>query len=145
MELLEASLLDFEEELEAQESESVPSEFFDNFSEDIRELVKHYISSFFADKEMHYGGPISENVLHLPHYVNVVLNTDICDGVDRAHEMLSSYNLKTDVPEGLVPEDVRLVVSVLNQCARAKIPKAFAAGIVLMYLELCEGVEADEK
>ena len=38
-----------------------------------------------------------------------------------------------------VPSDK--IISILNECFKSGIPKYFAGGIMLIYLELCEGLE----
>ena len=37
-------------------------------------------------------------------------------------------------------EDVWFVIDIFRQCAVAGIPKCFSPGILLVYLELCEGI-----
>jgi hypothetical protein len=139
-------------EIENEESipvESTPDDtgeleaFYGEFFADAQELARNYIEDFFSDKEMYCGGKVSIDVLHSPSYITMILNTDVCNGVSAAYAMLAACDeIDCDAELGMVATDVRLVVSVLQQCSDRGIPKQFASGMLLIYLELCEGLES---
>lgn len=100
-----------------------------------------WIDLFFVGKQMYYGGHISSAVLHSPAYINKVLNLDIVHGIKEAYKLIEITGaIETSCDEESVPEDISIVVSLLEECHRLGIPKYYAAGIVLMALELCYGV-----
>lgn len=95
-----------------------------------REICKDLITLFFFDKEFTWGGPIPERILYSDQNLHRVQNTTISEGVNRFYEIVWD----------IWPNAQQRVVDVLNQCAKRHIPKQFAAGIMLMYFTLCEGV-----
>ena len=106
--------------------------------EDEEGLAKYYIDLFFKDRQMHYGGNIPKHYLTLPDFVNLVINTDICNGIDECYYRLGKTEMLEDAH---ISDDVRMLIDILGECAKAGIPKQFASGIALMYLELCKGVK----
>jgi len=108
-----------------------------DFAEDIRNLSKEYISNFFKHEEMHLGGKIPNEIMHSSDYVDLVVDADITSGVFAIYEALEKYKLDEE-------EQIKLVLDTLNKCARRGVPKFFAAGITIMYMEICKGVEVSE-
>ena len=103
--------------------------------------VEKWINMFFAGKQMHYGGPISPAVLKSPAYIENVLTLDIVSGIKIAYDLIEITGaIETSCDEDSVPTDVSIVVSLLEECHCLGVPKYYAAGIVLMALELCHGV-----
>ena len=114
---------------------------FEGFLEEIEELARDYIKNFFHNREMHCGGTVTKSVALSSYYVSLVMNTDISKASDTVYEALEN-NHQIDTSEhndGSVSEDIRIMISALDVCAAAGIPKCFAGGITIMYLELCEG------
>lgn len=117
----------------------VSEELYLNFLKDLEILVKATIIRYFDGKKMHCGGPIPKSFLHHPDYLTMVSNLDICSGVDRAYEALERagrFN-STDDPVG---EDIKYIVNLLHE-VEAIVPRPFVPGIMLMHLELVDGVE----
>ena len=46
-------------------------------------------------------------------------------------------------PKNKETEDIWYVISIFQQCAEMGIPKCFRPGMLLVYLELCEGIRVD--
>ena len=116
--------------------------FLASFTGDLNQFVSECIVNFFQKKEMYYGGPISEKMILTDHYINTVARSSFCQDVDRAYLALSKSGIQTEAEnENLVSDDIRLVIQVLDDCVINRIPKCFRGGIVLMYLEICEGIE----
>lgn len=105
-----------------------------SYYDDIKALAKHYINGFFKDKSFWCGGPIPQKMLNDPKYIDYMLNLDICNGMDCIYNTLGS-----DPTLDASDNDIKHVIGLFNTCARAGIPKQFSVGIILMYLELCEG------
>ena len=100
-----------------------------------------WIDMFFAGKQMYYGGNISAAVLHSPAYIDRVLNLDIVHGIKKAYELIEITGaIETSCDEENIPEDVSIIVALLEECHRLGVPKYYATGIVLKALELCYGV-----
>jgi hypothetical protein len=133
-ELLEDELL---EELEVAEEVYVSA-----FVEDIQVLAKEYINRFFKTQEMYCGGPVPERFLLTEENISLVINTSLEHGVRRAYQIIENDgHYSGEAVESLVPDDVKLVIKVMNACARLSIPPEFIPGIVLLYLQYCEGMK----
>ena len=113
--------------------------------EEARTLTRQYIDMFFQDKQMHYGGKIPKYLLHSKERISLVMNTTIYDAVGVAYNALERelppQQLAKSKKSGALTEDIYLVRDTLNKLAKNCIPKRFAGGMLLMYLELCEGTE----
>ena len=111
------------------------------FLGDIQKLAKDYIGRFFINREMHCGGFIPDRLMYSDHNISMVLNTNVESGVKLAYAAMEEAELfPVCVDSQLISDDVKLVISVYHQCAKLGIPKEFASGILLMYLEFCEGI-----
>ena len=108
-----------------------------DFAEDIRNLSKEYIANFFKYEEIHLGGKIPNEIMHSSNYIDLVINADITSGVAAIYKALEKYELDEE-------EQIKLVLGILNKCASRGVPKFFAAGITIMYMEICKGVEVSE-
>lgn len=128
------------------EYEEVQEEYASLFLSDVRQLSGEYIQRFFKDKEMHCGGNVPISMLLTENNVSLILNTNIEDGVKLAYKAIaySSKDIVVEddvhVDEITVSDDVKLVMSVLKKCSKAGVPKELAAGMLLLYLEFCEGI-----
>ena len=130
-----------------------------------RAMARRYIKQFFAGEQYHAGGDIPDSILLADRYVNLVLELNTCDGVEKAYELLN--NSREPIPH-LYPEeleaqqdmeryaaerpddepksderldsDVQLIIGLIHRCAKREIPQPFVAGIFCIYLELCHGM-----
>jgi len=115
------------------DDEEQTEEFFDDyFSRHLQDLAIDYMQNFFAGKQLHCGGSISPNLFKSPSCVDLVLNTSIETGVPLAYEAMDKAELKGGI---------QIVLNVFNRCSQLGIPKCFRAGILLVYLQLCYGVD----
>lgn len=108
-----------------------------DFAEDIRNLSKEYIVNFFKYEEMHLGGKIPNEIMHSSNYIDLVIDADISSGVTAIYKALEKYELDEE-------EQIKLVLGTLNKCASRGVPKFFAAGVAIMYMEICKGIEVFE-
>jgi hypothetical protein len=131
--------IDFEEDIDNDLVEFYTS----SFVPDVKMLVKGHLIDFFDGREMHCGGNIPQCLLCSEQNISMVLNTRLEKGIHRAYKGIAlDGNISTEAAsDSLVPEDIKMVVSVMNAAAKRKIPPQYIPGIVLLYLEYCEGIE----
>jgi hypothetical protein len=119
--------------------------FAETYLADVRALAVQYIDQFFADKRLYCGGKIPKWILHAEQRISMVMNYDIINSVDRAYEALELTISPEETAEamrtGEATKDIKLVNDTLNMLAGFGVPKPFAGGIMLLYLEYVEGVE----
>ena len=130
-----------EEEVEADADDEAADErsFMTSINEGTEAVAKSYIHKFFATKKMHYGGAIPASVLNAKANLELVLETSLDNAVDRAYKLMAGQ-VDNLADEGNIADDTKVVVSFLRECASSQIPKVFAGGLMLMYLELCMGM-----
>jgi len=118
-----------------------------DFIGDLRLLVLFHINSFFGHRKMHCGGKIPKRFLHSRRRISSVLNTNIISGIDSAYNALESLVCRNDREKsrrnGTTTDDIKLVNETLNTLAQEGIPREFAGGFLLMYLEFCKGVKIE--
>ena len=131
------------QDVDAIEKDEEMGDFFFGFLKDAKSVAKKHIKTFFYDKKYYFGGEIGEDILFSPKNISTVLNTDVSRGVLEAYKKIErcpDIVIEED-NDAILSDDVRLVMSVFKECSIRDIPKQFAAGLLLMYLELCEGIE----
>lgn len=102
---------------------------------ELERIVALYIVNYFRDKEI-----INSSNLISPKYIDMCINTNICDGVDRAYKAIEkSGRFDTSSSDHSIGEDIRFVIKTLGQIKKF-VPQEFSAGILLMHLELIEGI-----
>jgi len=132
-----------------------------------KSLAKKYIQQFFQDEQYHGGGRIPNSVLTSKKNIQMVLDLHICHGVDRVYEIFENYDGEIPVlPEQKLmaeevilqreaqmldddkmvddddfPPEVQLVVGLIHRCEKRGVPQPFVAGILVIYLELCCGIQ----
>tara|TARA_Y100000034_G_scaffold136518_1_gene213542 strand:- start:4581 stop:5036 length:456 start_codon:yes stop_codon:yes gene_type:complete len=110
----------------------------------LKGLAGDYIQLYFAELSLFNGGPIPKSLLKRAVCVSAVLNTNICDGCDKAHLSLGEptpAQRQAVQKSGAILPNSEQIIAILNRCAKLRIPKCFAAGIMLIHLELCEGID----
>ena len=124
--------------------EEIPDEFLDDHLESLKSIGKMCLAAFFKDKEMHYGGAVSRAAINSPLSLELIWNTDISEGVQKAYRVMKRAGVGRKRTENGIREDMQIVIDILDQCSDLGIPKCFRAGILLLYLEMCLGVNIDE-
>jgi len=118
-------------------------EYYKQCMWDAKSYVHICIGVFFKDKAMYCGGPVPKRLLQSEDYMTLVLNTDVEYGAKTAYAALqrAEHQVTWETDDAVtVPREVKFVISILNHCKTLDIPKVFAPGLMLMYLEICEGV-----
>ena len=111
------------------------------YVEDKIEALKSCISLFFSGREMHCGGPVPSNRLLSNHNISLLTTTSLEDAVARSYIAIEDFGL-FEGQEDAYGKDISLVISILDQCSKFKVPKENAGGMLLLYLEFCEGILA---
>jgi len=131
-----------------QQEEELPEildeSFFGDFLPDVQATIRDLITAYFAGKEMYCGGEIPKSVLHADNYVSLVLNTDVINGMDIVYDAIAKSGQYQTESEHGVPDDVRHVIELIHEIKCHCVPKPFITGILLMHLELCEGMSVTE-
>lgn len=116
------------------EAEQKDSEFTIN-RRDLERIISIYILNYFQDKNKYSPRMI------LPKYINLCIETDICNGVNKAYKAIEkSGRFETSDSEHSISEDIRYVIKTLGQIKKF-VPQEFSAGVLLMHLEFIEGIE----
>lgn len=127
---------DFYEETE---TETTSESFVDSFEvEEIRNLSKKCIEKYFQDKISFDGNKISSKTFLRNEYIDLVVKTDIISAVDLAYNLIKKNELNPNLTD-IVNDDVKYVVGLIHQIQKI-MPQEFVGGILLMHLELIEGI-----
>ena len=100
------------------------------------------LHQYFHTKKLHSGGPIPNSIFTNPQIVSRTLNTSPSQGFVLAHKLLGEPTLeeKREVERSRgIYRSTRIIIEVLEECAKMHIPRRIATGILLLHLELCEG------
>ena len=108
---------------------------------DCKDLARQYIKLFFKNKVDEHGFEIDTDDLLTERNISLVLNLDICEGMPIIYEAMQCK--KEIKRKGKISEDVELVLKLLNECSKMSMPKSFAAGLIVIYVEVCKGCKLD--
>jgi hypothetical protein len=101
----------------------------------LERIVATHIENYFKDKVV--PGDIN---LVSPRYVNLCIEMDTCRAVDMAYEAISRHGLVApDSDKSPIEADIRLVIGILRRM-KPLVPQQFSAGMLLMHLEIMEGL-----
>lgn len=99
-------------------------------------VVRH-ISNYFTDAD---GASAVD--LHCDRYINMCLDFDTCDAVDLAYNLMKAQDrFQSSCGDGTMGEDMQLVIGLIRRMREKCIPQEFSAGILLMHLEIVEGIQ----
>lgn len=93
-----------------------------------------YLSSFFATKNMYYGGPISEQKMLTEYHIRIVRMLNLYDSID----LFLTYLAKNGWNRRKSSE---LFLRLQNDAFHSGIRKEHSGGLMLIYLSLCLGYE----
>ena len=118
-----------------------------DFVIDANYLASHYINKFFVDKKDKHGVIISPERLGCHKRTSIVLNTTIIDSIKKIYSVLQNYITITEEDISLakktgdVTREIKLVTESLKSLYEFGIPQQFAGGMLILYLEFCEGID----
>ena len=102
---------------------------------ELEQIVPTYILNYFSDKSV----PDHINLLS-PKYIDLCIDKDLCSGIDLAYSALEkSGRFESSSSEHSIGEDIRFIIKILGGIKKFA-PKEFSAGILLMHLEIIEGI-----
>lgn len=118
-------------------------EITEDIEKKLRESALRFASVYFKDKTLFVGGEITEQILATEKRILTILNSNMLNSVDEAHKGISKnqdmlFKASLEGSDG----QAKLIIDILAGIAscQTKIPKEFAGGILLLHLELVEGV-----
>lgn len=113
----------------------------DSFFEEIKPLIISTIKNYFKNKKSHTGSNIQQSLFDLPYYVDIVLKTTVSDGVLKAYKIIEENNFLDSTCEGKdTAEDIRYIVNLIKEIQKF-VPQEFVGGMLLLHLELVEGLQ----
>jgi hypothetical protein len=95
------------------------------------------MARFSIQKYFSHIGFFDESLLS-EKYIDLCMETDMCSGADRAYKCMSNF-FNEDESFCPIEKDVRFVIKLLYKMSKI-IPQEFSAGILLMHLEIVEGL-----
>jgi hypothetical protein len=99
------------------------------------QMVPRYIADYFRDKSVPPGVDVTAQK-----YIDLCIDTNICDGSDMAYKAIAeSGRFKDSSSDHSIEEDIRFVIGILAKMKK-HVPQEFSAGVLLMHLELVEGL-----
>jgi hypothetical protein len=104
--------------------------------------AKESLFKFFKGRKRHDGKVITPEMLESDRYINILLNYDVHNGMDYIYEAIEGKFRKKckEGRNGNIPEDVQYVIKLCGMCSLCKIPQEFSTGTIIIYLELCKGL-----
>jgi hypothetical protein len=79
--------------------------------------------------------------IHSKRYIDLCVETSICEATDAAYKAMSnSGRFSSSNGQGSIADDVRMVIGILREIRAKCVPQEFSAGILLMHLEIMEGL-----
>ena len=121
--------------------EEIPDEFLNEHLESLKQIGKMCLELFFKNKEMHYGGPVSRASLNSPLTMEIIWNTEVADAIQKAYAAMKKAGYGRGRSINGIREDMQTVIDIQEECSEMRIPKCFRGGILLLYLELCLGID----
>jgi DNA-binding transcriptional regulator YhcF (GntR family) len=130
--------IDYENSLEQENSES---RFVSSFYKEIEPIIKKCIKNYFADKKLNDGRKIPLSILELPHYTDLIVKTTVSDGVNKAYEIMEDNGFVLSKQSNLITDDeIKYMVKLIEKISKW-VPQEFVGGMILMHIELVEGME----
>jgi hypothetical protein len=124
---------DFEDDL--LEDELIENQNFSLFYEKINLLISKNIKSYFSDKKLKNGGDINKSIYKCEHYIDMLFRTHMSDAILIAYRNMQEYNIKDNDED-----EIRYVLKIIKNIQK-HVPQDFVGGMLLMHLELIEGIE----
>lgn len=145
MATISLTVSDKKADVPAPEGYEFDRELYDgDYKQDLVDLVEFHLLNFFGHRNGHNRKPILDTDLFTKANISMCLNMNLGNAIDLVYKGLapriSSAVLKKAERTGDITDDIKLVRTVLDTLALWKIPKEFAGGFLVIYMELIEGV-----
>jgi len=99
-------------------------------------MIPVHISKYFSGRAVPSDVDIGAR-----RYVEMCMETSICEAVDLAYRTMKTFGVfQEPCGDGTMGRDVELVIGLLEGIRSRCIPQEFSAGILLMHLEILEGL-----
>jgi len=131
------------EEIEDNESQEQNNNEISLFINEVKPIILKCIKNYFLDKVMHDDQEIKDSLLELPYYTDLLFNTTMTDGVLKGYKLIEDNNfigLDCIEDQNSISEDIRYMINLIRNIQKY-IPQEFVGGMILMHLELVEGME----
>jgi hypothetical protein len=112
--------------------------------EEIANFAKQVMTTFFAGKDYYCGGSIPQHLLLAKKRVALVLDCTLNRAIDICYEALEQQLTDEDheyIESGGVSPDIKSLIAILHEMARAGVPQELSNGMLVIYLELCLGAD----
>ena len=110
-------------------------------TKELKPLIQNVIKNYFFDKKLHNGDKIKDELLELPYYTNLLIKTSFSDAIQHAYELMADNGfMQSDSSGDNFSEDVKYMLDLMKKI-QYWVPKEFVGGMILMHLELIEGIE----
>lgn len=100
----------------------------------LERMLPTYIKNYFQDKMISSDVDITSQK-----YIDLCIDTNMCDASDMAYKAIAESGRFQDSQDHSIGEDIRFVIGILAKMKR-HVPQEFSAGVLLMHLELVEGL-----
>jgi len=107
--------------------------FIDSFHKEIEPIIKLCIRNYFTDKRLHNGEKINRKLLELPYYTDLIIQTSVSDGVNKGYMLIEESDL-------IIDDEIKYMIKLISKISKY-VPQEFVGGMILMHLELIEGME----
>jgi len=113
-----------------------------SFYNELEPIIGQCIKNYFSDHVLHDGREIPNSLLELSYYSSLVFNTTVSDGVLKAYFLMEECNFLSsdEICQNSIGEEIRYMIDLLSDIQR-RVPQEFVGGMILMHLELVEGIE----
>lgn len=130
-----------------EQGENGPEIYAENISlAKLRVKAIKYMKLFFSTKQLHCGGPISDRILLSKRNMFLVLHCSLEFVVPHIYQAMAINGCVSecdDDDDEARRGDVEWVVAFLDRCGIERVPPKFIGGLMVMYMELCEGIEIE--
>lgn len=134
-------------EIVTEEDDQTPTVMAE-FRGDLERMSRKHLDRFFKGKRLPNGSPVPTTLLHTRENYDALLDMEgeFPERVDLVYKELGTLDTREMLsPNEHLAWDVQFVLNSLKECARMKIPKPLAAGIVLIYARLCQPYQSLRK
>lgn len=103
----------------------------------VEQSIRRHISNYFSDASI----PPDVDIFSR-RYLDLCLESDTCGAVDAAYRAMGAMGVfQESCGDGTMGKDVQIVIGILKEIRQKCVPQEFSPGILLMHLEILEGLK----